>query len=98
MGPHCSARSDLDSDYRCNQYLDTSCMMVCVIFIMLHSASGVGIGVNASEITNLRSPEPGGATFSKNVKCQVNLTDGKYVSVLETCDEVRRIIQELHQC
>jgi hypothetical protein len=73
-------------------------MMACVIFIMLHSASGVGIGVNASEITNLRSPEPGGTTFSKKVKCQVNLTDGKYVSVLETCDEVRRIIQELHQC
>jgi hypothetical protein len=73
-------------------------MMACVIFVMLHSASGVGIGVNINEITHLRSPEPGGTAFSKNINCQVNLTDGKFAPVTETCDEVRRKIWELHQC
>ena len=68
-------------------------MIVLVALIILHSATGVAIDVNPHEITNLRRPEPGSPMFTPGVQCMVNLTDGKFVTVMETCDEVRRLIE-----
>ena len=68
-------------------------MFIFAAMIVLHSASGVEIDVNSREVTNLRRPETG-SNFSKNVKCQVNFTDGKFITVIETCDEVRRIMEK----
>jgi len=60
--------------------------------IILHSATGVEIDVNEKLITNMRNPEPGHKNFSGNVKCMINMSDGKFVPVKETCEEVRRLI------
>ena len=62
--------------------------------VILHSGAGTPIDLNADAITNMRSPEPGNTKlFSDNVRCQINMSDGKFVTVKETCAEVRRIIE-----
>ncbi len=69
-------------------------MIPMLVMIVLHSGSGTSLDLNTDAITNLRNPEPGNThLFSPNVKCQVNMLDGKYVTVKETCAEVRRLME-----
>lgn len=70
-------------------------MIPLLVMIILHSGAGTPIDVNADLITNLRNPEPdvGSKLFSGSVKCQVNMVDGKYVAVRETCAEVRKLME-----
>jgi len=49
--------------------------------------------LNPALVTNLRNPEAGIGAFSPNVKCQINMADGKYVTVKETCAEVRKLME-----
>jgi len=72
-------------------------MFFLAALIVLHSATGVQIDINPNEITNLRRPEPGNPSFTPDVKCMINLTDGKFVTVRETCEEVRRAIDPQQQ-
>jgi hypothetical protein len=69
--------------------------MIMLVMIILHSGAGTPIDLNADAITNMRNPEPGSGNklFSDTVRCQVNMVDGKYVAVKETCTEVRRLIE-----
>jgi hypothetical protein len=67
-------------------------MIPILVMVILHSATGVEIDVNTSTITNMRSPEPGNRHFTPNVKCLINMSDGKFVTVKETCEEVRRVV------
>jgi len=62
------------------------------VMIVLHSAAGIAIDVNTDLITHLRAPEPTNPAFTPNVKCQVNMSDGKFVTVVESCREVRSIM------
>ena len=64
-----------------------------LVMIILHSASGVEIDVNIATITNMRSPEPGHKHFTPDVKCLINMSDGKFITVKETCEEVRRAME-----
>jgi hypothetical protein len=64
-----------------------------LVMIILHSASGVEIDVNTATITNMRSPEPGHKHFTPDVKCLINMSDGKFITVKETCEEVRRAME-----
>jgi len=68
-------------------------MIPMLVMIILHSGAGTPIDLNAEKITNMRSPEPGNKNFSDNVKCQVNMVDGKFVTVKETCAEVRKLME-----
>jgi hypothetical protein len=67
--------------------------MILLVLIILHSGSGTPIELNPAAITNLRNPEPSNPAFTPNVRCQVNMVDGKYVTVLEKCEEVRKLIE-----
>lgn len=68
--------------------------MILLVMIILHSGSGTSLDLNTTTITNLRNPEPSNnALFTPGVKCQVNMTDGKFVTVTETCAEVRQIME-----
>lgn len=68
-----------------------------LVMIILHSATGTEIDLNSNAITNLRNPEPGNGAFSPNVKCQVNMVDGKFITVTERCEQVRRIMEGKHK-
>jgi hypothetical protein len=58
------------------------------VMIVLHSAGGIAIDVNTDQITHLRNPEPSNPSFTRDVKCMINMTDGKFVTVIESCREV----------
>lgn len=68
-------------------------MIPVLVLIVLHSGSGTPLDMNTATITNLRNPEPSIHAFSPNVKCQVNMVDGKYVTVQETCEQVRKLME-----
>ena len=65
------------------------------VMIVLHTGMGVAVEVNTEAITHLRNPEPNSSnpSFPANVKCMVNLSDGKFVTVVESCREVRSIME-----
>jgi len=63
------------------------------VMIVLHSVGGLAIDVNTDLITHLRNPEPSNPSFTKGVHCMVNMADGKFVTVVETCREVLSIIE-----
>ncbi len=67
--------------------------MIFLVLIVLHSGSGTPLELNTQMVTNLRNPEPGNGAFSKGVQCQVNMVDGKFVTVKETCAEVRKLME-----
>jgi hypothetical protein len=66
--------------------------IVVPVMIVLHSATGTTVHLNTETITNLRNPEPSNPAFTKDVNCMVNMTDGKFVTVVETCKEIRSIM------
>ena len=68
-------------------------MIPILVMVILHSGAGTPIDLNAETVTHMRNPEPGNKNFSDNVKCQINMSDGKFITVKETCAEVRRIIE-----
>ena len=72
-------------------------VLVALVLIVLHSGSGDPIDVNVDEITSMRRAEQGHAHVSKTVHCWINLTDGRFVTVQETCDEVKKAIRENHK-
>jgi len=68
-------------------------MIPMLVMIVLHSGSGIALDLNPQAITNLRNPDPAIGAFSPNVKCQVNMLDGKYIMVKETCEEVKKLME-----
>ena len=68
-------------------------MLPMLVMIILHSATGVEMDVNPALITNMRNPEPNNPAFTPNVKCLINMSDGKFVTVKETCEQVRKLME-----
>jgi len=64
--------------------------------IMLHGPDGREIDVSADEITSVtcKMPNKENKLFAEGVNAVINTTDGKYVSVRETCSEVRDLIRK----
>jgi hypothetical protein len=52
------------------------------------------IEVNPDEVVMLREKRELEHHFHKNISCLVFTTDGKFVGVLETCDEVRVMLEK----
>jgi hypothetical protein len=68
-------------------------VLVATTLIVLHGGSGVAIEVNPNQVTHLRRSD-GGKNFSGSVTCMINLADGKFVTVRESCEEVRALIEK----
>jgi uncharacterized protein YlzI (FlbEa/FlbD family) len=69
-------------------------LAAAILFVVLHRVDGNEIALNPQQITSLRSV-PG--SMSRHImppgNCLVGLTDGKHAAVLESCAEVRRILE-----
>jgi hypothetical protein len=50
------------------------------------------IDVNPAEIVDLRSPRTHNRILPPKANCALQMTDGKHITVLETCDQVRQRI------
>lgn len=69
------------------------------LLIALHSPDGREIDVSLDEITSLQCKIPNveNRLFAEGVNSVVNLTDGKYVSVKETCAQIRDQIERVQE-
>ena len=69
-----------------------------VVLLLLHAADGHEIRVNPEHVTHLHAARPGAPAkdkiFSDNVKCLVNLADGKFVTVIEPCEVVQKMLEQ----
>lgn len=64
------------------------------VLLLLHDPDGADIVVNSEQITTLRSPRgPENKNLTQRARCAVSLTDGKFASVSETCDMVRKLME-----
>jgi len=70
---------------------------LAIVLIVLHSKDGREIDINPESITQLHETADDDADnkyFTPGVRCMVALADGKFVTVVETCVEVRKLIKE----
>lgn len=67
--------------------------LIAVYLIVLHRSDGGDVTINAEQVTSLRSTVGVGHLASEG-HCIVGLTDGKFVTVLEPCAEVRRRLEK----
>lgn len=66
--------------------------VVLVVLVTLHSPEGGRVDVNVDEIVALRSPQGSGLLDDK-VNCVILTVDGKFISVVESCETARLAIE-----
>jgi hypothetical protein len=69
-----------------------------ITMVILHRVDGGEVVVIPSHITSLHSKAPSSAQnklVTQEARCIVWLADGKLLSVLEPCDVVKRLIDEV---
>lgn len=62
--------------------------------IVLHRVDGGEVHVNPQQVTSLRATAGAFSAGLPGAVCVVGLTDRKFVSVLETCAEVKRLLEQ----
>jgi hypothetical protein len=70
--------------------------LAATVMLTLHAVDGHEIFVTAGHITSLQHRKPGekNTLFVEGTNCLVNLTDGKFVTVVETCDEIHKLVED----
>src|SRR5215203_4680429 len=70
-------------------------MIELIAFLLLHGPTGREITINSRNVTSLHAPVPGqhNKLLADGVGCLINTSDGKFVSVVETCEAVSRMIE-----
>ena len=64
-----------------------------VLLIQFTGPDGQRIEVNPHEVVSVRTPRSQ-EHLAKDVKCLLHTADGKFVAVLESCDEVLQRLGE----
>lgn len=62
--------------------------IAALIWLQLTGLDGQIILVNPDHIVSLRNPRGG---FDEDVNCLINTTDGKFITVVESCDHVNKM-------
>src|SRR5215203_4747883 len=65
-----------------------------IALLLLHGPNGREIRVNSRSVTTLHASVPGqpNKVIAAGVGCLIYTSDGKFVSVVETCEAVSRMI------
>jgi hypothetical protein len=63
--------------------------------VLLHGPDGRELYINPESITTMRATIPGekNKVIHGEIKCVLNTTDGKFISVIESCETVRGLFQ-----
>lgn len=69
-------------------------LSIAVVILILHTPGGHEVGISAEKIVSMRDGEGRGEYVTKKVGCVINTNDGKFIGVIESCAEVRRMIEE----
>ena len=65
--------------------------------VLLHRADGGEVAVASSQVTALHARAPADASnraVTAGARCVIWLADGKLLSVIESCEQVRRLLTE----
>ena len=76
--------------------LDTGVIIAAVIFLILHTPGNHEVFVSVDDIVSMREGEGGdkNKAFTGEARCMLNTNDGKFISVMETCQTVRDMIKQ----
>jgi uncharacterized protein YlzI (FlbEa/FlbD family) len=71
-------------------------ILATLVLILLHGPNGHEILINPHHVTSLAAKISGEPSqrFADGVNCMVNLADGKYHGVVESCEEISRAISQ----
>jgi hypothetical protein len=67
--------------------------LVIIELVLVHMVDGRTVQINPAQVTRLQ-PGGMGKVVTDKVRCVIHLTDGSYTSVVETCDEVRKLLED----
>jgi hypothetical protein len=72
-----------------------STVVAAVVLLILHGLDGHEIRINPTQVTSLHSaiPDKSKKMLTDEVGCVVGLTDGKFASVIETCEVVEEMLE-----
>jgi hypothetical protein len=70
-------------------------MKALLALLLLHGPTGREIRLNSRTVTSLHGPTTPGQNkaLADGAHCLINTTDGKFISVVETCADVARMIE-----
>ncbi|WP_028164109.1 hypothetical protein [Bradyrhizobium elkanii] len=70
--------------------------LIVLRLVLLHGPDGHEIALNPEQITTMRAALPSGQNkyLTGDARCMISTSDGKFVSVVETCDQVRQLIED----
>lgn len=61
--------------------------------VVLHRADGGEVVVNPMQVTSLRNPAGKYRQLQPTGNCVIDLTDRKFIMVMESCAEVKRLLE-----
>jgi hypothetical protein len=67
--------------------------LLALLLVTLTGPEGQHIELNPNVIVTIREPR-GDTHFHKEIKCVIHTSDGKFLSVQETCARVHELIDE----
>jgi hypothetical protein len=69
-------------------------MYAVATLIILHSLAGAEITINPKLITVMKSSDPNKPNqyVAGGANCAISMSDGKFITVKEHCNEVRKLI------
>ena len=62
--------------------------------LLLQAMDGHNIHVNKDAIVTISEPRKIGRLGTDKFNCVVGLTSGKYITVIETCDSIRKRLKD----
>lgn len=67
-----------------------------VSLVVLHMIDGRSVTINSAHVTRMsetRDDQDEDKQLAAGIRCVIYLSDGRYVSVVETCGEVLRLMK-----
>ena len=70
--------------------------LALIALVVFHTVDGHEVAINPSQVTSVYAAKDyeENKLFVNSVRCVIGLTDGKWVTVAENCDVVKRKLEE----
>jgi hypothetical protein len=74
---------------------ELTALAIVLHLIVLHTVDGHEVSINPKQVTSLHAAKDDQANkhYVEDARCIISLTDGKFVTVIERCDAVRKLLE-----
>jgi hypothetical protein len=71
-------------------------LLIALQLVVFHTVDGHEVAINPAQVTSMYAAKDDqkNKLFTDSVRCLIGLTDGKFVTVAENCDVVKRRLEE----